>query len=1073
MAKFTHAIARGSIAFRWPLLLLAVILATLAYYQSRGLDFDRRIETMFAPDDPLLPPYQELKDTFGGNEIVGLVYRDEELLNEDGSGIERLREISQRLQNVPGVRDVLSLSAVNRVLDKIRAMDPLRTYDKLCVVDPNSTLGRNYRGLFVKYTHGTDNKTVAAVSMLYPERDSNARAATIEQLRAIASSLPLPGNVNNQTVLHAVSVETLNLFGCPLPMNLATTAQLLNGNHLGFQNVALPLDGLIVGEPAMVVDGFRYVEEDGWRLGWATSILLAVTIILCFRNLRWVVIPLVVVQFAVLMTKAVLVVSSFQLSMVSSMLTSIVTVTGIATVIHITIRFREFRERGLPPREALGDTITLLCVPVFWTCLTTAAGFGSLLVAKVGPVQDFGLMLAIGSLFVLFSVVLVVPGLVLMGSFGLDPKTAWGEKILDRQLHRIVSRVEKSPLLVGGLILLVVALTVSGMSRLDVESDFTRNFRADTPIVTSYEYVEENLGGAGVWDIILPTPKTKDNSSLTDDYLDRMRRLETRLRDFPHIPVTDESELPKGWQRYDRASSRFSAAFPVEPKYVSWRDKRGLVTSQYQSTPTKTSLIYSVVYKQLVPADVAADPDAIIEKVVERFAKLTKERNESTIDGRSAVELVFEYDNKGAKWISKSWYLLNGPALYQISVAAPVDEQKQAAYDLFRESIHFVEPALTKVVSVADADEATKVNSLLTYMGARVRLGKMRDELPMFYASMINSVGWEVYSEFFASTAMMACNQAIGLPVPVTAAASEVLLNELHGAHNQLGPKHGLLRIMLRARERQSATKKLAVIEQVKHIVADELASDEWQESFVAMVNGQEYLQNLKESVSEEEWSNLLESLRSDPSESKSESAPENWDQIVADVRDHVGKAEVTGFFVLLTNLIKSMIRDQWVCFGVATATIAVMMLIAFRSLLLALIALVPNALPIVMVFGLMGWLGEYYDHIKINMGAAMIAAVSMGLSVDSSIHYIISFQRERRVGKSVHDSLAEVQQTVGRAVVFSTLALIVGFSILCVSNFVPTIYFGVLVSLSMLGGLFGNLVVLPLLLRLTIWERS
>ena len=90
-----------------------------------------------------------------------------------------------------------------------------------------------------------------------------------------------------------------------------------------------------------------------------------------------------------------------------------------------------------------------------------------------------------------------------------------------------------------------------------------------------------------------------------------------------------------------------------------------------------------------------------------------------------------------------------------------------------------------------------------------------------------------------------------------------------------------------------------------------------------------------------------------------------------------------------------------------------------------------------------------------------------MGLSVDSSIHYVTFFRRARLAGSSSREAVIEVQQSVGRAVVFSTLALIVGFSVLCVSHFVPTIYFGVLVSLSMLGGLFGNLVLLPLMLQL------
>jgi hypothetical protein len=178
--------------------------------------------------------------------------------------------------------------------------------------------------------------------------------------------------------------------------------------------------------------------------------------------------------------------------------------------------------------------------------------------------------------------------------------------------------------------------------------------------------------------------------------------------------------------------------------------------------------------------------------------------------------------------------------------------------------------------------------------------------------------------------------------------------------------------------------------------------------------------------------------------------------------REEFPDAEVTGFFVLLTRLIDSVMRDQWLTFGLAVVGVGCMMVVAFRSPVLALIALVPNTVPILIVLGLMGWLG-----LRINLGAAMIAAVSMGLSVDSSIHYITSYRRALRDGKSVQDAINTVQHTVGRAMVFSTLALVVGFSVLCTSQFVPTVYFGFLVGLSLLGGLAGNLVVLPLLLSL------
>ena len=104
---------------------------------------------------------------------------------------------------------------------------------------------------------------------------------------------------------------------------------------------------------------------------------------------------------------------------------------------------------------------------------------------------------------------------------------------------------------------------------------------------------------------------------------------------------------------------------------------------------------------------------------------------------------------------------------------------------------------------------------------------------------------------------------------------------------------------------------------------------------------------------------------------------------------------------MLLTNLIESMLRDQWMTFAVSTVAIVVLVWIGFRSWKYALIAMIPNAVPIYIVMGLLGWLG-----LKMNMGAAMIAAVSMGMSVDSSIHYFSSFRHARREGKSVHEAL-------------------------------------------------------------------
>ena len=249
------------------------------------------------------------------------------------------------------------------------------------VVEEGNPQAQRVRKLLEGYTHGADSRTVAVVCLLSPEAETEVpRSETFRQMRELMQKMP---------------------------------------------------SGMIAGDPVMVADGFRYVEEDGRRLGWATTVLLALVILLCFRSLRWMVVPIIVVQLAVVLTKAALVVSGLTLTMVSSMLTAVVTVIGVGAMVHITMRFREARWAGLPPRDALSRAGMLVAGPIFWSIATDVVGFSSLLLARAEPIQDFGLMMAIGASMVLVAIVLLVPGLVLAGRFDIDPQRAWGKAASD------------------------------------------------------------------------------------------------------------------------------------------------------------------------------------------------------------------------------------------------------------------------------------------------------------------------------------------------------------------------------------------------------------------------------------------------------------------------------------------------------------------------------------------------------------------------------------------------------------------------------------------------------------------
>jgi len=754
-ASLAERLAGWLVRFRGPLFLLAVALVAVGVERARQLKFSRSIDAMFDRSDPALVPFARMARTFGGGEVVLCAYDDPDLFT--AAGIDRLAALTKRLAAEPGVQAATSLAST-----------PLG--QGIIEID-ESQAARRIVTLLEGYVVGADHRTAAVACTLEPpsatlvtaREQAVSRAETIDRLRGIMGELPA---------------------------------------------------GTVAGEPAMLRDGFAMLEWDGTVLAWASVALTGGVLLFFFRSLRWVVVPMGVVVAALWTTRGVLAIAGLQLTMVSTMLSAMITVVAIATVTHVIVEFRRQRDLGLAAPAALRDAISLLCWPIAGAIATDVIGFGSLIASQVGPVHDFGVMTAIGSGLVLVAAGLVVPFLALAGRFDADPRRAWGESALEAALDRLVQRIVRhpGPILAGVSVAVIVSMV--GLVWLEVETDFTRNFRPDSPTVASYEMVESRLGGAGVWDVLVPLEGPVDGATLG-----RLRRFEARLR-------------------------------------------------------TEVTL-----------------PDA---------------------DGAA-------------------------------------------------------QPALTKVMSLAD---------------------------------VIGAVSPVPLEQLEASTlGSWAITQAI--------AAMRQQLPELTGTLLGRDPADGSdwLRVMLRARERQPAAAKRGVIADVRRIAAEEFPPG------TAAASG--------------------------------------------------GGAEVTGFFVLLAQLVDRMLADQWLTFAIAAAGIFALLAVAFRSLLLGAIALIPNGLPIFVVLGLLGWAG-----VRINMGTAMIAAVSLGLSVDSSIHYITRFRQHLADG-GMTSALETAHRTAGRAMIFSTLALAVGFLALTTSGFMPTVSFGWLSCLTLLGGLAGNLVVLPVLLTL------
>ncbi|MFT4886401.1 MAG: putative RND superfamily exporter protein [Pseudohongiellaceae bacterium] len=171
-------------------------------------------------------------------------------------------------------------------------------------------------------------------------------------------------------------------------------------------------------------------------------------------------------------------------------------------------------------------------------------------------------------------------------------------------------------------------------------------------------------------------------------------------------------------------------------------------------------------------------------------------------------------------------------------------------------------------------------------------------------------------------------------------------------------------------------------------------------------------------------------------------------------------QVNVTGILVLYNNVLQSLYESQILTLGVVMLAIMLMFLLLFRSLKIAIICIIPNAIAAAFVLGIMGWLGIPLDIMTIT-----IAAISVGIGVDNTIHYMHRFKREFPRFGNYRETMFFCHNSIGRAMYFTSMTIVAGFSILALSNFIPTIVFGLLTSLAMLVALLGSLTLLPQLL--------
>ena len=186
--------------------------------------------------------------------------------------------------------------------------------------------------------------------------------------------------------------------------------------------------------------------------------------------------------------------------------------------------------------------------------------------------------------------------------------------------------------------------------------------------------------------------------------------------------------------------------------------------------------------------------------------------------------------------------------------------------------------------------------------------------------------------------------------------------------------------------------------------------------------------------------------------------------KINSDLKNEIGLEQndykLTGVLILFNNLLQSLFKSQILTLGLVMIGIFLMFIFLFRNIKLSLIGVVPNFIAAFFILGIIGLL-----EIPLDMMTITIAAITIGIAVDNSIHYIYRFKEEFSKIKNYDKTIKKCHSTVGIAILNTSITIIFGFSILVLSKFIPTIYFGIFTGIAMLLAMLSVLTLLPSLI--------
>jgi uncharacterized protein len=501
---FSYIYKKLVIDFSKLTLLTLIILIGFSFYNAKNFNLDASSDALLLEGDPDLKYLREVNETYGSKDFLFLTYTPVTSFTEKETilNLQLLKSKIEKLTWVDSVITVIDVPLLKSTDEGL--MERLKNYKTLAYPEIDKKRGFDEiinSPIYKNYVISEDGKTSSIV--VYLKKDERL-AEYIKIKDKYFNQLTETGLSKEEKLNYKKFLKEYenykNLYNIRNHQNITEIRDVINKYG---ENAKIHLGGI----PMIADDMMSFIKSDIVVFGIGVFIFIICTLWFIFRNLKWVIMPLVGCTASVIIMIGLLGLIGWKVTVISSNFIALMLILNMAMNIHVTVRFLQLKKEfpELNKEEAVLKASKKMMLPILYTVLTTICAFLSLVFSGIKPIIDFGWMMTLGLIVSILVTFLLLPSL--LNIFSSDNEINLKNTEKSYITSALSSFTKNNEIIIFGFTLIIILFSIIGIFKLEVENSFINYFDKETEIYKGMKKIDDDLGGTTPLNIILKFPK--------------------------------------------------------------------------------------------------------------------------------------------------------------------------------------------------------------------------------------------------------------------------------------------------------------------------------------------------------------------------------------------------------------------------------------------------------------------------------------------------------------------------------------------------------------------------------------